>query len=737
MSTPPSTPSAVSPTPPGARTSFLDRLLGMPERSLDRWIIASICLLVGVVFFHTLEGDWVYDDGMQIVGNPLIKDPALYKQALLSDVWSFRSTGGEAGSRYWRPTFVAWMIVHYRAFGLGDAIAWHASTVLTHMLASVLAFMVSRRLGLAPLLAAAVAVIFALHPSRVESVAWISGVTDPILAVLLFGMMLLLMAMSDRVAKTQVGGPSSAASERGSGGRGATGVFAYLRTSPIKWAALLFLYALALGSKEVAAMFPIIVVVLCLRWQKPDKAAPARLVRSSVLPAIGAAIPFVLMAVAYLMIRWEILGPDPDLMSGKSHPFVVSIYTLPRVGLFYIVQGLFPFRISPVYDLAHVMTPTFDSFFLPGLALVCIGLLMLWLVLGPARGRITSVGMTIFVCIIAPAGYSSHFPPDYLVHDRYLYIPLLGLLLMVLGLVTWCARRVPDNKFQIGVLAFSTIAMSLLGWQTLRYGDAWKSNLTIWQWGYREMPNSQFAIHHYAIELLGRATSSDSKAYSAEAGGRVAEAASLRSDAQKDRREAEKLFARSIDLSPSGISYLAMADAFMGDERYDDAERMLKMVLNRYHEVKSFPPEYVYALDSLARVYLERDDNLDAAVAVYRPAIDVAPSVVGRLYDRMAMVTIRWAQLHQPPVQTERWEQARTILEEGLSKVDREVSSESRMLRFRLGQVYAQQGRLDDAARLFTEFMSQTEGFEERMILEARDVAERTLVELAKMKKAP
>lgn len=733
MSTPPSTPSVVSPNPTGARTSFLDRLLRMPERSLDRWIIVSICLLVGVVFFHTLEGDWVYDDGMQIVGNPLIRDPTMYKQALLSDVWSFRSTTGEAGSRYWRPTFVAWMILHCRMFGLADAIAWHASTVLTHMFASVLVFLVSRRLGLAPLLGAAVAVIFALHPSRVESVAWISGVTDPILAVLLLSIMLLLTSMTDHGGKAQADQGLAATNE----GPHRSGMFAYLKRSPVKWVVALLLYALALGSKEVAAMFPIIVTVLCLKWEKADEIGPARLIRSSVLPAIGATVPFLLMAIVYLAIRSNLLGTDPALTNGQSFPFVVSIYTLPRIGLFYVVQGLFPFRISPVYDLQHVMAPTFESFFLPGVMLAAIGLFMLWLVFGAPRGRVTSVGMALFVCIIAPAAYSSHFPPDYLVHDRYLYIPLFGLLLMLLGFVMWLARRLPEDRLQIGVLTFSTIAMSILGWQTLRYGDAWKSNLSLWAWGYREAPKSQFAVHHYALELLNRSTSLDSKSMKADQEGRLVDAAKMRSDAQRDRQEAEKLFGEALSIGPSGTSYLAMAETLMGEERYGEAERVLKMVIGIYRDSKSYPTEYIYALDMLARVYLERDDNLDAAVAVYRPALSEVPLVVGRLYDRMAMITIRWAQLHQPPVQAERWEQARLILEEGLTRVDHEISSESRMLRFRLGQVYAQQGRLDDAARLFGEFLRQTDGFEERMIAEARSVARQTLEELARMRKAP
>src|SRR5687767_6242074 len=122
-----------------------------PSRQLRldaAWSLIPAAVAIAL-FLPIVRGDFIYDDHLQIQSNTFIRQPALYWRALWSDVAAFSSSDGGPASPYWRPTFVAWMIVHYALYGAEHAAGWRASNVLLHALAAVLAFAVCRRLGLA------------------------------------------------------------------------------------------------------------------------------------------------------------------------------------------------------------------------------------------------------------------------------------------------------------------------------------------------------------------------------------------------------------------------------------------------------------------------------------------------------------------------------------------------------------------------------------------------------------
>src|SRR5687767_13727172 len=101
--------------------------------------LVLIALVAFVVFAITLGGDFVYDDTRQILRNPLIQDSDLYGKALASDVWAFKGDGTAAASNYYRPTFVAWMILNFKVFGTSP-FGWHLTNVLLHIGVCLLCF---------------------------------------------------------------------------------------------------------------------------------------------------------------------------------------------------------------------------------------------------------------------------------------------------------------------------------------------------------------------------------------------------------------------------------------------------------------------------------------------------------------------------------------------------------------------------------------------------------------------
>ena len=79
--------------------------------------------------------------------------------------------------------------------------------------------------------------IFAVHPVHSESVAWISGAPDLILGAALLGSLWFVNLLGEK-------------------------------KTPLRWALSIALYLVALGAKEIAILYPLIVVALLRRSER-------------------------------------------------------------------------------------------------------------------------------------------------------------------------------------------------------------------------------------------------------------------------------------------------------------------------------------------------------------------------------------------------------------------------------------------------------------------------------------
>ena len=127
-------------------------------------------LLVFRVFYPITGGDFInYDDDVYVTDNFHVQEGLALKQI----VWAFDNT--EAAN--WHP--VTWLS-HMLDYQLYGAKPWghHLSSVLIHALNTALLFVVMIRMTGAVWRSLFVALLFGLHPLRVESVAWVSERKD-------------------------------------------------------------------------------------------------------------------------------------------------------------------------------------------------------------------------------------------------------------------------------------------------------------------------------------------------------------------------------------------------------------------------------------------------------------------------------------------------------------------------------------------------------------------------------
>ena len=168
----------------------------------DRWLVAGVCIflaaIIWVVFGQTLRHEFVNVDDQEYV----YENSAVIRGLNLKGVeWAFTHTV----CANWHPLTMLSHMLDCQLYGL-NAGGHHLTNILLHTATAILLFLVLRRMTGFLWRSAFVAAVFAIHPLRVESVAWVSERKD-VLSGLFF--MLTVGAYGRYVEKSKVQDPRS------------------------------------------------------------------------------------------------------------------------------------------------------------------------------------------------------------------------------------------------------------------------------------------------------------------------------------------------------------------------------------------------------------------------------------------------------------------------------------------------------------------------------------------------
>ena len=119
-----------------------------------------IAAIVVLIYAPSRNGGFLLDDDLYLTGNPVIKAADGLKR-----IW-FTTQSPD----YWPVTNTS-LWIEWRLWGMNPA-GYHATNVALHILDSLLIWLVLRRLAIPGAFLAAL--LFAVHPVNVESVAWIA-----------------------------------------------------------------------------------------------------------------------------------------------------------------------------------------------------------------------------------------------------------------------------------------------------------------------------------------------------------------------------------------------------------------------------------------------------------------------------------------------------------------------------------------------------------------------------------
>jgi tetratricopeptide (TPR) repeat protein len=361
----------------GTNPDPLDRIISWAE---DHDFILVLLIIISCTYAYqsSFFGHFTYDDIPLILGNPFIRD------------WHHLPVLLEGG----RPVRALTLMFDYALWGL-DHRGYHLTNFLLHILASLLCFFFLKTLFQNRRLAFISAILFALHPVHTEAVMGISHRKE------MLAMIFLLIAY-----------------------------LSYIRLGHRFPGYMLSLacYVLALLSKQVALALPFLLVAqeLIMPRSENPPSGPSGLFRR-----LAPVIPFLLIpALAFVLVL-----PDFRLFSQFKPPdfadlrYPLILATSIRCFIPYLRLSFFPVHLSVDYTV-----PVSQSMFEPRLFLAVTAILMVGILcVSLAKSRpVLSFALVWFLINIFPV--MNIIPSNVFLAERYLYIPSLGICLLLAGL---------------------------------------------------------------------------------------------------------------------------------------------------------------------------------------------------------------------------------------------------------------------------------------------------------------
>ena len=543
------------------------------DHSVSWRTVFGVCLLLVLGVFGIFGKTWGYgfvnfDDDSYFSANYHVKAGLTWKGAL----WAFQT--GYASN--WHPLTWLSLMLDAQLFGTGPA-GPHLTNVILHAVNAVLLFLLLRRLTGALWPSALVAALFAVHPLRAESVAWVSERKDVLSGV--FFMLTLLMYA--RYAQGVMRGARPGAD---------TELVATMRDpSPatrhpsLFYGLALLFFTLGLMSKPMLVTLPFLLLLLDY-WPlnrfgllAVTIQSPPRRVRQLVFEKL----PFFILSAASCAVT--VLAQQQAIKTMDVLPFTFRLENALIAYVTYLGQTIWPENLAAYYPYRLDM-PTWQ--------IVSAGILLFIATLCAAltarrcpyflTGWLWYVGMLAPVIGLLQVGGQAHA-------DRYTYLPQIGFALAIV----WAIRDLTKNwRWRRPVLVVASLslvaAFTDAAWQQTSY---WRNDEALWE--------------HAIACTSGNYTAYNNLGYVQAAAGRNAEAI--------------KNYQQALDFNPSFSDCVNnLGTAFLNQGQLDKAQ-------DCYLRALAINPDFAEAHNNLGILFTKQGKK-NEAIEQYRKAIELKPS---------------------------------------------------------------------------------------------------------------
>ena len=529
-----------------------------------------------------------FDDYSYILNNHFVQKGFTWEGIFWA--FSFKSL------TYWHP--VVWLshMLDYHIYGLIPGMH-HTVSLILHIANSLLVFMVLKQMTGALWRSATVAALFALHPINVESVAWVAERKNVLSAFFWMLTMLTYIYYSKQ--------PS---------------FYRYITTN--------LLFVLGLMAKPVLVTLPFVFLLLDywplqrLRFGKNKTIQPGVSIsgfqESSVFRLILEKIPFIVFSAASVYISSLAFQHNKMIISTESVPIKLRIFNALVSYISYIKKMIWPDNLAIYYPYPDAL-PLWQ---ITGATLILIGItiLVIWMLKTKpyfAIGWFWYIGTMAPVIGFAQAGL---WPA---MADRYAYVPLIGLYI----LIAWGARDIASTlhykKILPAVIAVILMIFAITTWRQEQY---WSSSVALFEHAL-DVTGMKNYIAHYK---LGDALAEEGR--NAEAIEHYHEALQTKSKywpgiylnlgvalmSVNKIDESIDNFSRALQIKPDfAEAHNNMGIAFEKHGKFTEA-------VSHYREALRIKPYYAEAHNNMG-VVLEKQGNFSEAIKHYFEALKTNP----------------------------------------------------------------------------------------------------------------
>jgi tetratricopeptide (TPR) repeat protein len=564
--------------------------------------VIIICALIS--YIPAMGGGFIWDDHAHV-----LFDADLQGISGLWQIWFTKAT------QQYYPLVYSSFWIEWQLWG-NNPLGYHIVNVLIHSANAIVLALILKRLGLRGAWVAAL--IFALHPVHVESVAWISERKNVLSGLFFLASLLVFLKSEDE--------------DEGE--------------SKLYIISFLF-FVLALFSKTVVSTLPVIFIII--RWMRARPFDRTFILRLVPFFAVG-------LAMGLLTVWWEATQVGAGGVEWELS-FIDRLMLPARITWFYLVKLFIPVNLTFIYPR---WTPSASELWQwIFIFKIVVAFVLLWLF----RSRITRAPVAVLACFavtLFPAlGFIDVFPFRYsFVADHFQYLASIFIIALMVGVVDTViinlARAVKPTAIVI------TVAVALLfGALTWQQGYAYKDRETLWRDVLKKNPSAWIAHNNLGQILYERGEMDISIEHYQKAVELWPNAKEARHNLASslfkigETKEAETHFREALKLAPSASHTLsefavllsatgrlpeARKNAFMAVDinRNDaDIENNLGIVLLRSNMVEKALESFMQAV-RLRPAFTEAHNNigiahsiqgrLAGAVIAFKKAIEIDPT---------------------------------------------------------------------------------------------------------------
>lgn len=386
-------------------------------------VAGVLALLVVASYLNSLFNPFMWDDKQMILYNEGIRQGwTSVMNAFSPAKWAGRSDDAGFVS-FFRPMHTLLSVLDYQVWGL-NPFGFHLSNALVHLFNTIFLFFLALRLTGKRIPSLAAASIFAVHPVHTESVSFISARVDLLAAAFMMPSFYLYMNSGKEALSWR-----------------------YLASLALFW--------LAMFSKEMAVMLPVLLSVYS--WIYEERGGRFK-----------KAVPFFLLLGAY--IAYRIFGLETFAGQQQLRADVVTLASTAAAAVFdYMRLLVFPYPLKAYYTITWYGPGSLKA--LAGFA-VLISAAVLFFILYMSRRKTAAYSLAWTFIALAPVMNIGALG-EFSIAERYLYIPSIGFSIFA-GLFFAAIMRGGSRK---GAVAALIAVVVVFGAMTVNRNRLWSSDL--------------------------------------------------------------------------------------------------------------------------------------------------------------------------------------------------------------------------------------------------------------------